>query len=44
MSESIFCNYINGEWVEGASSLANISPADISDVIGHYAQANKEHA
>ena len=44
MSESIFCNYINGEWVEGSSSLANISPADTSDVIGHYAQANQEQA
>lgn len=44
MSESVFCNYINGAWVEGTSTLANISPADISDVIGHYAQANQEQA
>ena len=42
MSESVFRNYIAGEWVEGnKGSVANISPADISDVIGHYAQADK---
>lgn len=40
MSESIFCNFINGEWVEGVSSLTNISPADTSDVIGQFAQAD----
>ncbi|MBP0048250.1 aldehyde dehydrogenase family protein [Marinobacterium sp. AK62] len=41
MSESIFRNYIAGEWVEGTATVANISPADINDVIGHYAQADK---
>ncbi|GGO87925.1 dehydrogenase [Marinobacterium nitratireducens] len=40
MSDSIFRNYIAGEWVEGKSSIANISPADTSDLIGHYAQAD----
>jgi len=44
MSNSIFSNYIAGEWVEGASSIANISPADLSDTIGHYAQADKKQA
>ena len=44
MSESIFCNYINGEWVEGKSSIANISPADTSDTIGHFAQADQLQA
>jgi acyl-CoA reductase-like NAD-dependent aldehyde dehydrogenase len=44
MSESVFCNYINGEWLEGSSSLVNISPADTSDIIGHYAQANQAQA
>ncbi len=42
MSESVFRNYIAGEWVEGnKGSVANISPADTSDLIGHYAQADK---
>lgn len=42
MSKSIFRNYIAGEWVEGnKGSVANISPADIKDIIGHYAQADK---
>ncbi|MBR9827303.1 MAG: aldehyde dehydrogenase family protein [Oceanospirillales bacterium] len=41
MSESIFRNYIAGEWVDGAATIANISPADTSDVIGQYAQADQ---
>jgi len=42
MSDSVFRNYIAGEWVEGnKGSVANISPADISDVVGQYAQADK---
>tara|TARA_R110002167_G_scaffold64899_1_gene183473 strand:- start:3567 stop:5009 length:1443 start_codon:yes stop_codon:yes gene_type:complete len=41
MSDSVFRNYIAGEWVEGNTSLANISPADTRDLIGHYAQADK---
>ncbi len=40
MSDSVFRNYIAGEWVEGSSSMANVSPSDLSDVIGHYAQAD----
>ena len=37
MSDSVFKNYIAGEWVEGSKgSVANISPADTSDLIGHY--------
>ncbi|MBY4675395.1 aldehyde dehydrogenase family protein [Marinobacterium arenosum] len=42
MSDSVFRNYIAGEWVEGNNgSVANISPADTSDLIGYYAQADK---
>lgn len=42
MSNSVFQNYIAGEWVDGnQGSVANISPADTSDIIGHYAQADK---
>lgn len=42
MSDSVFNNYIAGEWVKGNNdSVANISPADTSDLIGHYAQADK---
>ena len=42
MSNSVFRNFIAGEWVEGKSAITNISPADLSDVIGHYAQADAE--
>ena len=42
MSASEFKNYIAGAWVEGnKGNLANISPADTSDVIGYYAQADR---
>ncbi|OMH39265.1 aldehyde dehydrogenase family protein [Motiliproteus sp. MSK22-1] len=45
MSDSVFHNYINGEWVDGNNgNVANVSPADTSDVIGHYAQADKSQA
>ncbi|HSV53416.1 MAG TPA: aldehyde dehydrogenase family protein [Burkholderiaceae bacterium] len=36
-----FHNYINGEWVAGATELPNINPSDTSDVIGLYAQADE---
>lgn len=37
-------NYVNGEWVNGASTSANINPSDTSDVIDHYAQADAVQA
>ncbi|GLZ87638.1 aldehyde dehydrogenase [Metapseudomonas resinovorans] len=40
MSSKIFSNYIDGAWVEGSSSIANRSPANVEDVVGHYAQAD----
>lgn len=43
MSE-IFKNFINGEWVVGEGTIANINPSDRSDVIGEYAQASREQA
>jgi acyl-CoA reductase-like NAD-dependent aldehyde dehydrogenase len=39
-----FKNYINGEWVAGATQLPNINPSDTSDVIGHFAQADEMQA
>jgi acyl-CoA reductase-like NAD-dependent aldehyde dehydrogenase len=36
-----FNNLINGEWVAGADSLANINPSDTTDVIGHFAWADE---
>ncbi len=33
-------NFIAGEWLEGASEIANINPSDLSDILGHYAQAD----
>ncbi|WP_415007956.1 aldehyde dehydrogenase family protein [Aestuariivirga sp.] len=34
-------NFINGEWLEGASARNNINPSDVSDIVGEYAQADK---
>ena len=34
-------NFINGEWLEGKSVRENINPADMSDIVGEYAQADK---
>ena len=33
-------NYIAGEWIAGASEVENRSPSDLSDLVGHYAQAD----
>ncbi|MGB0584844.1 MAG: aldehyde dehydrogenase family protein, partial [Candidatus Puniceispirillaceae bacterium] len=33
-------NFIAGAWCDGQSTIANINPSDLSDQIGHYAQAN----
>jgi alpha-ketoglutaric semialdehyde dehydrogenase len=33
-------NFIAGEWVEGPSTIANINPSDIEDIVGHYSQAD----
>lgn len=42
MSDSVFRNYIAGEWVDGnKDNIDNISPADTKDNIGTYAQADK---
>jgi aldehyde dehydrogenase (NAD+) len=37
-------NYINGEWIDGASTSSNINPSNTSDVIGQYAQADARQA
>ncbi|ELX08794.1 aldehyde dehydrogenase [Janthinobacterium sp. HH01] len=34
--------YINGAWLDGASSSANINPSNTNDVIGHYALADAQ--
>jgi acyl-CoA reductase-like NAD-dependent aldehyde dehydrogenase len=33
-------NFIAGEWLAGASEIANINPSDLSDTIDHFAQAD----
>ena len=33
-------NYIAGEWMAGSDVIENRNPSDITDVIGHYAQAS----
>ncbi|MGZ8318980.1 MAG: aldehyde dehydrogenase family protein, partial [Telluria sp.] len=37
-------NYIDGAWVDGASTTANINPSNTNDIIGHYAQADAQQA
>lgn len=37
-------NFINGEWIEGVDIRVNISPSDLSDVIGDYSQADAAQA
>lgn len=34
-------NFIGGAWVEGPSTIENVNPSDLSDVIGHFAQAGE---
>jgi hypothetical protein len=34
-------NYIAGEWVEGRGTITNITPSDLSDIVGHYASADE---
>ncbi|HVL75718.1 MAG TPA: aldehyde dehydrogenase family protein [Noviherbaspirillum sp.] len=36
-----YANHIGGEWVAGATTSRNINPADLSDVIGEFAQADE---
>lgn len=33
-------HFINGQWVEGPTSTANVNPSDLSDIVGEYAQAD----
>ena len=34
--------YIDGRWQAGASTIENRNPSDVSDLIGHYAQASTD--
>ena len=40
MTTNTFRNYIAGDWVAGATAIANRNPSDLNDVIGEYAQAD----
>jgi aldehyde dehydrogenase (NAD+) len=39
---SQFANYIDGQWVDGASVSRNVNPSNLDDVIGEFAQADAE--
>ena len=41
MSAQQHSNYVNGQWVPGATWSKNINPSDLSDVVGEYAQADQ---
>jgi alpha-ketoglutaric semialdehyde dehydrogenase len=38
----MYRNFIAGEWVEGARVRQNINPSDTRDIIGEFAQADRE--
>jgi aldehyde dehydrogenase (NAD+) len=42
MSQTMFQNYINGQWVGSSAVIENINPSDTGDVVGHYAKASSE--
>ena len=44
MTTNTFRNYIAGDWVAGATAIANRNPSDLNDVIGEYAQADATQA
>lgn len=44
MSHQTYKNYIDGQWCEGPTTLANHSPSDTRDLIGHYHQASVDQA
>jgi aldehyde dehydrogenase (NAD+) len=37
-------NYIDGEWVAGRSVARDVNPSNVADVVGEYAQADREQA
>ncbi len=37
----VFGNFIGGAWTGGTDAMADINPSDLSDVVGHYAQADR---
>ena len=36
----MFANYVGGAWLTGPNGVENVNPSDLSDVVGHYAQAS----
>jgi aldehyde dehydrogenase (NAD+) len=44
MAEPVYRTFIGGEWVEGDSTIDNVNPSDVSDVVGRFAQASSEQA
>ena len=36
-----FRNFIDGKWCVGATTIENVNPSDLSDIVGRYAQADR---
>jgi acyl-CoA reductase-like NAD-dependent aldehyde dehydrogenase len=36
-----FANYVAGEWVEAAATVADVNPSDLADVVGEFAVADE---
>jgi aldehyde dehydrogenase (NAD+) len=43
-TQSVFRNFIAGEWILGSSEAPNINPSDTRDTIGMYTRASAEQA
>ncbi|MBT5575370.1 MAG: aldehyde dehydrogenase family protein [Alphaproteobacteria bacterium] len=44
MTDGLLLNYIDGDWVDGTSEIANINPSDLSEVVAHHALADINQA
>jgi acyl-CoA reductase-like NAD-dependent aldehyde dehydrogenase len=42
MSDKIYPNFINGEWTDPETTIANVNPSDTSDIIGQYASGTTD--
>jgi aldehyde dehydrogenase (NAD+) len=37
-------NFIAGHWVDGVDVIENLNPSELGDIVGHYAQADREQS
>jgi len=44
MPAPTYRNFINGQWVDGETTVSNVNPSDLSDSPGEFAQATEDQA